>query len=164
MSLATYCVTLQKASLILSFLEKQLPLRAILFCSFLDALNCRVSVLALLARVGLVYPPVESVILVSSLCFVETELCSAELYINALYSCRKYWSCPRCDSPYPTTKIEQLLVRDLQKLSMGFVLQDLSCTKCKLVSRSFKGLPNAGEFAGKNCKCRYVKNRITHCR
>jgi len=57
MSLAADCITLQKASLILSFLQKQLQIRLIWL--LLGTLNCQVSVLTPLVRARLVYPTEE---------------------------------------------------------------------------------------------------------
>ena len=47
---------------------------------------------------------------------------------------RKNWSCSHCNAPYSSSRIEQLLIHRVQKQSMAFILQDVSCVKCKLVS------------------------------
>lgn len=44
------------------------------------------------------------------------------------------WSCQQCHTEYDSSEIEQTLVDVLQRKSMAYVLQDLSCKKCKGVS------------------------------
>lgn len=49
---------------------------------------------------------------------------------------RRAWICNTCDNPYETEEIEQLLVDSVNRKVMGYVLQDLQCSKCKEVSQN----------------------------
>ncbi|XP_070151700.1 DNA polymerase epsilon catalytic subunit 1 isoform X2 [Polyergus mexicanus] len=48
---------------------------------------------------------------------------------------RHMWKCPICDTSYDNTEIEFLLIDKLNRKSMGYVLQDLQCQKCKEIKR-----------------------------
>jgi len=48
--------------------------------------------------------------------------------------CSGVWSCTQCNTPYDLDEIEQSLIEAAQRKSMAYVLQDLSCEKCKGVS------------------------------
>ncbi|XP_029670196.1 DNA polymerase epsilon catalytic subunit A isoform X1 [Formica exsecta] len=48
---------------------------------------------------------------------------------------RHMWKCPICDTSYDNTEIEFLLIDKLNRKSMGYVLQDLQCRKCKEIKR-----------------------------
>ncbi|XP_059166217.1 DNA polymerase epsilon catalytic subunit A-like [Physella acuta] len=54
------------------------------------------------------------------------------------------WSCQQCHTEYDSSEIEQTLVDVLQRKSMAYVLQDLSCKKCKGVKDTNMTL---------HCKC-----------
>ncbi|KAH9489960.1 hypothetical protein Btru_036333 [Bulinus truncatus] len=54
------------------------------------------------------------------------------------------WVCPHCHSEYDSLEIEQTLVDVVQRKSMAYVLQDLSCCKCKGVKDTNMTL---------HCKC-----------
>ncbi|CAL1540665.1 unnamed protein product, partial [Lymnaea stagnalis] len=58
------------------------------------------------------------------------------------------WVCPQCRSEYDSSEIEQTLVDVLQRKSMAYVLQDLSCYKCRGVKDTNLNLhcKCAGEF------------------
>ncbi|XP_055866677.1 DNA polymerase epsilon catalytic subunit A-like isoform X1 [Biomphalaria glabrata] len=43
------------------------------------------------------------------------------------------WVCPQCHTEYDSLEIEQILVDVVQRKSMAYVLQDLTCCKCKEV-------------------------------
>lgn len=45
------------------------------------------------------------------------------------------WKCPICDTSYDNTEIEFLLIDKLNRKSMGYILQDLQCRKCKQIKR-----------------------------
>lgn len=45
------------------------------------------------------------------------------------------WKCPICDTSYDSTEIEFSLIDKLNRKSMGYVLQDLQCRKCKEIKR-----------------------------
>ncbi|XP_067928568.1 DNA polymerase epsilon catalytic subunit A-like [Watersipora subatra] len=47
----------------------------------------------------------------------------------------KYWSCPSCSEPYSSSKVEEILIRKVQKEVMAYILQDFTCVKCKMVKR-----------------------------
>ena len=40
------------------------------------------------------------------------------------------WSCVQCKANYDLDEIEQSLIDAVERKSMGYVLQDLKCTKC----------------------------------
>ncbi|KAK7499885.1 hypothetical protein BaRGS_00008976, partial [Batillaria attramentaria] len=46
------------------------------------------------------------------------------------------WACPQCQTEYDVSDIEQTLVAAVHRKSMAFVLQDLKCTKCKMVKEN----------------------------
>ena len=43
---------------------------------------------------------------------------------------RAVWSCVQCKANYDLDEIEQSLIDAVERKSMGYVLQDLKCTKC----------------------------------
>lgn len=45
------------------------------------------------------------------------------------------WNCPLCQTSYDNAEIEFLLIDVLNRKSMGYVLQDLQCRKCKQIKR-----------------------------
>lgn len=45
------------------------------------------------------------------------------------------WKCVICDAFYDNTEIEFLLIDRLNRKSMGYILQDLQCRKCKEIKR-----------------------------
>lgn len=45
------------------------------------------------------------------------------------------WKCPICDTSYDNAEMEFLLIDKLNRKSMGYVLQDLQCRKCKEIKR-----------------------------
>lgn len=51
------------------------------------------------------------------------------------YYYRHMWKCPICDTSYDNTEIEFSLIDKLNRKSMGYVLQDLQCRKCKEIKR-----------------------------
>ena len=51
---------------------------------------------------------------------------------------RGVWCCMQCKTAYDMVEIEHLLVDALQRKAMASVLQDLKCTKCKGVSRTYR--------------------------
>lgn len=51
------------------------------------------------------------------------------------YYRRHTWKCPICDTCYDNTEIEFSLIDRLNRKSMGYVLQDLQCRKCKEIKR-----------------------------
>lgn len=55
--------------------------------------------------------------------------------ISYYYYYRHMWKCPTCDTSYDNTEIEFLLIDKLNRKSMGYVLQDLQCRKCKEIKR-----------------------------
>ncbi|KAF6026125.1 POLE [Bugula neritina] len=62
------------------------------------------------------------------------DLCQ-DLTFNSQSLPNKFWNCNNCGNQYSKSKIEQLLIRHIQKQCMANVLQDFNCTKCKLVKR-----------------------------
>ncbi|KAG7199297.1 hypothetical protein KM043_018152 [Ampulex compressa] len=57
---------------------------------------------------------------------------------------RYIWKCPLCETCYDNAEIEFLLIDILNRKSMGYVLQDLQCRKCREIKRE-----NINEF----CTC-----------
>ncbi|CAC5377738.1 POLE [Mytilus coruscus] len=58
------------------------------------------------------------------------------------------WSCIQCHNVYDITEIEQNLLDSIHRKSMGYVLQDLKCTKCQGVKEGnmAKYCTCAGDF------------------
>ncbi|CAL8111322.1 unnamed protein product [Orchesella dallaii] len=56
----------------------------------------------------------------------------------------RVWTCSACNAAYETDDIEQLLVDSVNRKFMGYVLQDLQCTKCKEIKQD-----NLSDF----CSC-----------
>ncbi|XP_061936089.1 DNA polymerase epsilon catalytic subunit A isoform X2 [Apis cerana] len=48
---------------------------------------------------------------------------------------RYIWKCPLCKTSYDNEEIEFLLIDLLNRKSMGYILQDLQCCKCKEIKR-----------------------------
>ena len=46
---------------------------------------------------------------------------------------RAAWSCVQCKTEYDLSEIEQNLVDAINRKSMAYVLQDLTCVKCHQV-------------------------------
>ncbi|XP_028047433.2 DNA polymerase epsilon catalytic subunit 1 [Monomorium pharaonis] len=63
----------------------------------------------------------------------DIDLCKDEYYTNENNRCM--WKCPICDHSYDNTEIEFSLIDKLNRKSMGYVLQDLQCRKCKEIKR-----------------------------
>ncbi|KMQ97138.1 dna polymerase epsilon catalytic subunit a [Lasius niger] len=63
----------------------------------------------------------------------DIDLCRDEHY--TIENNRHMWKCPTCDTSYDNTEIEFLLIDKLNRKSMGYVLQDLQCRKCKEIKR-----------------------------
>ncbi|KAL6267362.1 hypothetical protein P5V15_000437 [Pogonomyrmex californicus] len=63
----------------------------------------------------------------------DIDLCKDQYYTNE--NNRHIWKCPVCDTSYDNTEIEFLLIDKLNRKSMGYVLQDLQCRKCKEIKR-----------------------------
>ncbi|XP_011882583.1 PREDICTED: DNA polymerase epsilon catalytic subunit A [Vollenhovia emeryi] len=63
----------------------------------------------------------------------DIDLCKDQCYSNE--NNRHMWKCPICDTFYDNTEIEFLLIDKLNRKSMGYVLQDLQCRKCKEIKR-----------------------------
>lgn len=59
------------------------------------------------------------------------------------------WKCPICDTSYDNTEIEFSLIDKLNRKSMGYVLQDQQCRKCKEIKRDNMNIlcPCSGEYA-----------------
>ncbi|XP_077864309.1 DNA polymerase epsilon catalytic subunit A-like [Saccoglossus kowalevskii] len=43
------------------------------------------------------------------------------------------WQCVQCKSDYDVNEIERLLIEAVQRLSMAYVLQDVTCSKCNMI-------------------------------
>ena len=56
------------------------------------------------------------------------------------------WQCIQCQSDYDVADIESALIEAAQRTSMGYVLQDLNCTKCNQVSRFKSRLEKNANF------------------
>ncbi|EFN67414.1 DNA polymerase epsilon catalytic subunit A [Camponotus floridanus] len=63
----------------------------------------------------------------------DVDLCRDQQY--TIENNRHMWKCPICDTSYDNTEIEFLLIDKLNRKSMGYVLQDLQCRKCKEIKR-----------------------------
>ena len=59
---------------------------------------------------------------------------SNALYFYVLSHSRPVWCCLNCGSQYNSEVIEQTLIEVVQRVSVGVVVQDLVCTKCRGVS------------------------------
>ena len=59
---------------------------------------------------------------------------STTLYFYVLSHSRPVWCCLNCGSQYNSEVIEQTLIEVVQRMSVGVVVQDLVCTKCRGVS------------------------------
>ena len=55
-------------------------------------------------------------------------------YFYVLSHSRPVWCCLNCGSQYNSEVIEQTLIEVVQRMSVGVVVQDLVCTKCRGVS------------------------------
>ena len=54
-----------------------------------------------------------------------------DIYVNVFaFFFRAVWSCVQCKANYDLDEIEQSLIDAVERKSMGYVLQDLKCTKC----------------------------------
>ena len=51
----------------------------------------------------------------------------------SFYIFRAAWSCVQCKTEYDLSEIEQNLVDAINRKSMAYVLQDLTCVKCHQV-------------------------------
>lgn len=58
-----------------------------------------------------------------------------KMYLLLYRFYRHMWKCPLCDTFYDNAEIEFLLIDKLNRKSMGYVLQDLQCRKCKEIKR-----------------------------
>ncbi|XP_076350234.1 DNA polymerase epsilon catalytic subunit 1 isoform X2 [Tachypleus tridentatus] len=54
------------------------------------------------------------------------------------------WQCASCKAPYNTSEIESMLLDYIQRKSMAYVLQDLQCSKCRMIKEN---------NMGKHCDC-----------
>ncbi|XP_024876270.1 DNA polymerase epsilon catalytic subunit A [Temnothorax curvispinosus] len=63
----------------------------------------------------------------------DIDLCKDQYY--TIENSRHMWKCPICDTSYDNTEIEFSLIDKLNRKSMGYVLQDLQCRKCKEIKR-----------------------------
>lgn len=59
------------------------------------------------------------------------------IIIIFIYVCSLALQCPYCNNEYDMEAIEQQLINTAQQKSMAFVLQDVSCTKCRGVSKDY---------------------------
>ncbi|XP_067207203.1 DNA polymerase epsilon catalytic subunit 1 isoform X2 [Linepithema humile] len=63
----------------------------------------------------------------------DIDLCKDQHY--TIENNRHMWKCPFCDTSYDNTEIEFLLIDKLNRKSMGYILQDQQCRKCKEIKR-----------------------------
>ena len=64
----------------------------------------------------------------------ENEIHAPDSYFYVLSLSRPVWCCLNCGSQYNSEVIEQTLIEVVQRMSVGVVVQDLVCTKCRGVS------------------------------
>ncbi|XP_011332677.2 DNA polymerase epsilon catalytic subunit A isoform X4 [Ooceraea biroi] len=63
----------------------------------------------------------------------DIDLCKDQYY--TVENNRHTWKCPTCNVAYDNAEIEFSLIDKLSRKSMGYVLQDLQCRKCKNIKR-----------------------------
>ncbi|EFN88114.1 DNA polymerase epsilon catalytic subunit A isoform X1 [Harpegnathos saltator] len=63
----------------------------------------------------------------------DIDLCKDQHY--TIENNKHIWKCPICETSYDNAEIEFLLIDRLNRKSMGYVLQDLQCQKCKGIKR-----------------------------
>lgn len=78
----------------------------------------------------------------------DVDLCRDEHFCNE----EKKWTCVECGNEYNKTVLEEDLLKIAQGKSIGYLLQDLKCTKCGLVK-----IDNVPENC--NCSGRFVTSQ-----
>lgn len=73
----------------------------------------------------------------------DVDLCRDAFELNTLTGMRE-WLCNVCQVPYSRSEIEAMLIECIQKKTMAYTLQDLQCTKCRMIKQ-----PNMSRYCGK---------------
>ncbi|XP_023213231.1 DNA polymerase epsilon catalytic subunit A-like isoform X2 [Centruroides sculpturatus] len=73
----------------------------------------------------------------------DLDLCRDTFELNATTRMRE-WLCSVCQEPYNRLDVEAMLIECIQKKTMAYTLQDLQCTKCRMIKQ-----PNMSRY----CEC-----------